>query len=76
MNEIIYLQSPIIVDISDWMLKNPGFVAVAEKVPDRSKASIYAFQKSDVATKELKALVKDNGLILVGTLKESTNEID
>lgn len=76
MSEITYLKSPITVDIGDWMLKNSGLVALAKRVSDKRKASIYAFQKSDVATIELKTLAKDDDLILVGTLNEDVNAID
>lgn len=77
MKDITYLQTPITVDIGDWMLKNSGIVALARKVSDRRKATIYALQKSDVATSELISLAKrDNSLVLVGALKDDVNAID
>lgn len=76
MNEITYLKTPITVDIGEWMFKNAGLVAVAKKTTDRRRASIFAMQKAEVASKELKALATKDDIILVGALGGDVNEID
>ena len=76
-NEITFLQQPVTVDVNEWLLNNSGLVAVAEKLEDKTKATIIAFQRSDMATVEMKKLANEkNGIILISTSDGDINAID
>ncbi len=76
-NSIVLLPSPITIDIGDWVINNIGMVAVAKRIPDSEKATVYAVEKADSAPPQMVQYAKDNdAMILVGISEGDINAID
>lgn len=71
------LPSPITVDIAEWIMNNIGMVAVAKRLPDNKKATLYAVKKADSAPPQMVKYAKDNNaMILIGVSEGEVNAID
>ena len=71
------LPSPITIDIREWIMNNTGMVAVAKKLPDGRKATLYAVKKADSASPQMVKYARDNGAMILVSLSEGeVNAID
>ena len=71
------LPSPITIDIGEWVINNIGMVAVAKRLPDGKKATLYAVKKADSAPPQMVKYARDNdAMILVGISEGELNAID
>ena len=64
------LPSPITIDIREWIMNNTGMVAVAKKLPDGRKATLYAVKKADSASPQMVKYARDNGAMILVSLSE------
>ena len=71
------LSTPITVDIAEWIMNNIGMVAIAKRLPDSKKATLYAVKKADSASPQMVKYARDNdAMILVGISEGEMNAID
>ena len=71
---ITLLQTPITVDIGDWVIHNIGKVAAAKRHQNTTKATIYAIEESDSATPQMVKYAKENDAMILVSISEG--EID
>jgi len=77
MNEIIYVNPPIIVSIDEWLDEHIGFTAVGKRLDDWKKVSLIAYQKGDTVSAEMAALARqDDMMLIVGISDDEMNAID
>ena len=58
-------------------MNNIGMVAVAKKLPDGRKATLYAVKKADSASPQMVKYARDNGAMILVSLSEGeVNAID
>ncbi len=74
---ITLLQTPVTVDIRDWVIHNIGKVAAAKRHQNTTNATIYAIEESDFATPQMiKYAEENNAMILVSISKGEIGAID
>ena len=76
-SKIALLSVPITIDIGEWLMNNIGMVAVAKRIPNSTKATIYAMEKADSAPDYMVKYAKDNDAMILTSISEGEiNAID
>lgn len=70
------LNSPITVDIGEWVCNNIGMIAAGKRISD-SKVELMAIEKAEFASDQMTKFAKDNhAMILSGISEGEVNAID
>ena len=75
--EITFLETPIVVNIDEWMYKNPGLVSAGKKTGDSQKVMIIAFQRGDCASEQMAEYAKKHdAMVMVSISDGDMNVLD
>lgn len=76
-SKIQLMQTPVIVDMGEWVCQNIGLIAAGKRIPDSQNVQLLAIEKAEIASPRMVKYAKENNAIILTSISEGeVNAID